>query len=163
MDASPGSYRRWTGLFILMPCLFVLWPSLFILEGLAIQDHRGSFMVDYSHLELFHGVGRGAHRHDDRPVTVEVMGVNVLQLLHKFRQHGGNRGTPLVSSLSGRLSEEVDQSNQKTLALPVFRGGWMAQSKPNSWCDMQLWQESSVSGPLGQVPTAKRVAAKARL
>jgi propionyl-CoA:succinyl-CoA transferase len=42
-------------------------------------------------------------------------------------------------------------------------GGWMAQSKPNSWCDMQLWQESSVSGPLGQVPAAKRVAAKARL
>jgi len=45
-------------------------------------------MVDYSHLELFHGLGRGGHRHDDTPVTVEVMGVNVLQLLHKFRQHG---------------------------------------------------------------------------
>ena len=42
-------------------------------------------------------------------------------------------------------------------------GGWMAQSKPNSWCDMQLWQESSVSGPLGQVPAAIRVAAMARL
>ena len=42
-------------------------------------------------------------------------------------------------------------------------GGWMAQSKPNSWCDMQLWQETSVSGPPGQVPAAKRVAAKARL
>ena len=67
-------------------------------------------MVDYSHLELFHGLGRGGHRHDDTPVTVEVMGVNVLQLLHKFRQHGGHRGTPLVSSLSGRLSEEVDQT-----------------------------------------------------
>ena len=50
-------------------------------------------------------------------------------------------------------------------SLRLFRcfGGWMAQSKPNSWCDMQLWQESSVSGPLGQVPAAKRVAAKARL
>ena len=73
-------------------------------------------MVDYSHLELFHSVGRGAHRHDDTPVIVEVMGVNVLQLLHKFRQHGGHRGTLLVSSLSGRLSEEVDQSSQKNFS-----------------------------------------------
>ena len=42
-------------------------------------------------------------------------------------------------------------------------GGWMAQSKPNSWCDIQLWQGAGVSGPLGQVLAAKRVAAKARL
>src|SRR5271157_2314685 len=114
MDASPGFCRRGTGLFILWPVLFVLWPGLFILEGLAVQDHRGSVMVDLSHLELLYGVGRGGNRHDDTPVT-EVMGVNVLQLLHKFRQHGGHRGTPLVSSLSGRLSEEVDQSSRKKL------------------------------------------------
>src|SRR5208337_2370506 len=87
MDASPGFCRRGTGLFI-------LWPVLFVLEGLAAQDHRWSVMVDLSHLELLHGVGRGGNRHDDTPVT-EVMGVNVLQLLHKFRQHGGHRGTPL--------------------------------------------------------------------
>ena len=70
--------------------------------------------MDYSHLELFHGLGRGGHRHDDTPVTVEVMGVNVR-----------NRCTSSVSMvdivvllscrLSGRLSEEVDQSSQKTL------------------------------------------------
>jgi len=85
-------------------------------------------MVDYSHLELFHGLGRGGHRHDDTPVTVEVMGVNVLQLLHKFRQHGGHRGTPLVSSLSGRLSEEVDQSNQKKLGSWAKNGNWRDRS-----------------------------------
>jgi hypothetical protein len=56
-------------------------------------------MVDFPHLELFYGVGRGGHRHDDTPVIVEVMCVNVLQVLHEFRQHGGHRGNPLVSSL----------------------------------------------------------------
>jgi len=93
MDASPGFFRRGPGLFILWPGLFILWPGLFILEGLAVQDHRGSVMVDLSHLELLHGVGRGGNRHDDAPVTVEVevMGVNVLQVLHKLRQHGGHR------------------------------------------------------------------------
>src|SRR5271166_6419190 len=101
MDASPGFFRRGPGLFILWPGLFILWPGLFILEGLAVQDHRWSVVVDLSHLELLHGVGRGGNRHDDMPVT-EVMGVNVLQLLHKFRQHGGHPGTPLPSSLCRR-------------------------------------------------------------
>src|SRR5271157_4554435 len=96
MDASPGFYRRG-------PCLFILRRGLFILEGLAVQDHRGSVMVDLSHLELLHGVGRGGNRHDDTPVTVEVMGVNVLQVLHEFRQHGGHLGTPLPSSLPRRV------------------------------------------------------------
>ena len=57
----------------------------------------------------------------------------------------------------------VKDLRDKLLGSSGVSGGWMAQSKPNSWCDMQLWQESSVSGPLGQVPAAKRVAAKARL
>ena len=87
MDASPGFFRRGPGLFI-------LWPGLFILEGLAVQDHRGSVMVDLSHLELLHGVGRGGNRHDDAPVTLVF--------------------------LSRRLSlgclDEVDQTHQGTLA-----------------------------------------------
>ena len=110
-------------------------------------------MVDYSHLELFHDVGRGAHRHDDTPVTVEVMGVNVLQLLHKFRQHGGNRGTPLVSSLSGRLSEEVDQSNQKTLEPLGTKASEDSMKKadvPRSSAMVKvLWRRSQVE----QLPT----------
>jgi len=96
MDASPGFHRAGPGLFF-------RWPGLFLLEGLAAQDHRWSVVVDLAHLELFHGVGRGGHRHDDTPVIAGVMGVNVLQLLHEFRQHGGHPGTPLVSSLRRRL------------------------------------------------------------
>ena len=106
MDASPGFSRRGTGmfilwpvLFVLWPVLFVLWPVLFVLEGLAAQNHRWSVMVDLAHLELFHGVGRGGHRHDDSPVIAGVIGVNVLQLLDKIRQHGGHPGNPLPSSL----------------------------------------------------------------
>ena len=96
MDASPGFFRRVSGLFILM-------PGFFLLEGLAAQDYRWSVMVDLAYLELFHGVGRGGHRHDDTPVTVEVMGVNVLQVLHELRQHGRHLGIPFPSSLPRRV------------------------------------------------------------
>ena len=96
MDASPSFSRRGPGLFF-------LWPGLFVLEGLAVQDQRGSVVVDFPHLELFYGVGRGGHRHDDTPVIAGVIGVNVLQLLDKIRQHSGHPGTPLVSSLRRRL------------------------------------------------------------
>ena len=72
MDASPGFFRRrrglfilWRGLFILWRGLFILWRGLFILKGMTVQDHRGSVMVHFSHLELLHGVGRGGHRHDN--------------------------------------------------------------------------------------------------
>src|SRR5208283_6039668 len=44
-----------------------------------------------------------------------------------------------------------------TIGSSGVSGGWMAQSKPNSWCDIQLWQGAGVSGPLGQVLAAKRV------
>jgi hypothetical protein len=91
MDASPGFFRRgaglfilWAGLFILWAGLFILWPGLFILKGLTVQDHRGSVVVYLSHLELFHGVGRGGHRHDDTPSIEGVMGVNILQMVHEF-------------------------------------------------------------------------------
>ena len=108
MDASPGFFRRVSGLFILM-------PGFFLLEGLAAQDYRWSVMVDLAYLELFHGVGRGGHRHDDTPVIAGVMGVNVLQLLHKFRQHGGHPSTPLVSSLRRRLWTESISPARRTL------------------------------------------------
>ena len=117
MDASPGFCRRGTGLFILWPVLFVLWPVLFVLEGLAAQDHRWSVMVDFPHLELLHGVGRGGHRHHQPPVIAGVIGVNVLQLLHKIRQHGGHPDAPLVSSLYASL-DKVDQSRQMNLSVP---------------------------------------------
>jgi hypothetical protein len=42
MDASLGFFRRVSGFFLL--------------EGLAVQDHRGSVMVDFPYLELFYGV-----------------------------------------------------------------------------------------------------------
>src|SRR5208337_1805838 len=132
MDASPGFFRRGTGLFtlwpvlfilgpvlfVLWPVLFVLWPVLFVLEGLAAQDHRWSVMVDLAHLELFHGVGRGGHRHDDSPVIAGVIGVNVLQLLDKIRQHGGHPGTPLPSSLRRRLWTESISPARKNLSPP---------------------------------------------
>ena len=74
-------------------------------------------MVDFPHLELFYGVGRGGHRHDDSPVIVEVMCVNVLQMLHEFRQHGGH----LLVFLSRCLSVGVSGRSRsvppgKTLA-----------------------------------------------
>jgi hypothetical protein len=67
--------------------------------------------VYLSHLELFHGVGRGGHRHDDTPSIEGVMGVNILQMVHEFHQHGGHPDTPLVSSLPGVTggSESVQQ------------------------------------------------------
>jgi len=119
MDASSGFSRKgpgwfilWLGLFVLWPGLFILWPGLFILEGPAVQDHRGSVLVDFPHLELFYGVGRGGYRHHQPPVIAGVIGVNVLQLLHKIRQHGGHPDTPLVSSLWAFL-DRVDQSRQE--------------------------------------------------
>src|SRR5271166_1670485 len=66
MDAGHGFFRRRDGLFL-------LWPVLFILKGLTVQDHRGSVLVHLSHLELFNGVGRGGHRHDDTRAIVGVM------------------------------------------------------------------------------------------
>src|SRR5271157_1223981 len=95
MDVSPGFSRRGPGLFL-------LWPGLFVLEGLAAQDHRWSVMVDLAHLELFYGVGRGGYRDHQPPVIAGVIGVNVLQLLDKIRQHSGHPGTPLVSCLPWR-------------------------------------------------------------
>ena len=93
-------------------------PSLLILvRKPSAQDHRWSVMVDLAHLELFHGVGRGGHRHDDSPVIAGVIGVNVLQLLHKIRQHGGHPDAPLVSSLYASL-DKVDQSRQMNLSVP---------------------------------------------
>jgi len=86
-------------LFIQWRGLFILWPVLFILKGLTVQDHRGPVVVYLSHLELFHGVGRGGHRHDDAPAIERVVGVNVLQVLHEFCQHGGH-----LVFLSRRLS-----------------------------------------------------------
>ena len=41
-------------------------------------------MVNFPHLELFYGVGRGGHRHHQSPVIAGMIGVNVLQLLHKI-------------------------------------------------------------------------------
>jgi len=115
MNASPGFFRRGTGLFILWPGLFILWPGFFILEGLAVQNHRGSVMVDFPHLKLFHGVGRGGHRHDDTPVTVEVMGVNILQVSHEFRQHGGHLWFSLPSSLPRRVWTKSISPDRKNL------------------------------------------------
>src|SRR5208337_3012477 len=132
MDASPGFFRRGTGLFTLWPVLFVLWPVLFVLEGLAAQDHRWSVMVDLAHLELFHGVGRGGHRHDDSPVIAGVIGVNVLQLLHKIRQHGGHPDAPLVSSLYASL-DKVDQSRQMNLSVPGEQIKRISLKKVRKW------------------------------
>src|SRR5271157_2171329 len=101
MDASLGFFILWPGFFILWPGFFILWPGFFILKGLAVQDHRGSVMVYLSHLELFHGLGCGGHRHNDTTVIVGVMGVNVLQMVYEFHHHGGHPGTPFVSSLLG--------------------------------------------------------------
>ena len=74
----------WRGWFILWRGWFILWRGFFILKGLTVQDHRGSVMAHLSHLELFHGVGGGGHRHDDTPVIEGVMGVNILQMVHEF-------------------------------------------------------------------------------
>jgi len=115
MNASPGFFRRGTGLFILWPGLFILWPGFFILEGLAVQNHRWSVMVDFPHLELFHGVGRGGHRHHLPPVTVEVMGVNILQVSHEFRQHGGHLWFSLPSSLPRRVWTKSISPDRKNL------------------------------------------------
>src|SRR5271157_2365078 len=101
MDASPGFFRGRRGLFILWRGLFILWPVLFILKGLAVQDQSGSVLMNLSHLELLHGVGRGGHRHDDTPVIAGVMDVNILQMVHEFHQHSGHPGAPLVSSVPG--------------------------------------------------------------
>ena len=112
MDASQGFSRR-------RPGLFILWPGLFILEGPAVQDHRGSVMVDFPHLELFYGVGRGGNCHHQPPVIAGVISVNVLQLLHKIRQHGGHPDTPLVSCrLFGRFWTESISPDKKNLSLP---------------------------------------------
>src|SRR5208283_5510734 len=92
------------------------------------QDHRGSIMVDLSHLELFHGVGRGGHRHDDWPVIAGVMDVNVLQQLYKIRQHSGHPGTPLVSSLRRRLWTESISPARKNLSAVGD------QIKRHYWC-----------------------------
>jgi len=78
MDASPCFFRLGSGLFILVPGLFRLGSGFFVLEGLAVQDYRGSVMVDLPHLELFHGVERGGHRHDDSRVIAGTIGVNIL-------------------------------------------------------------------------------------
>ena len=109
MDASPGFSRRGSGLFF-------LWPGFFILEGLAVQDQRGSVVVDFPHLELFYGVGRGGHSHHQPPVIAGVIGVNVLQLLYKIRQHGKHPGNPLVSSVRGRLWTESISPARKNLS-----------------------------------------------
>ena len=68
MDVGPGFSRRG-------PRLFFLWPGLFVLAGPAVQDHRGSVMVDFPHLELFYGVGRGgpvSYTHLTLPTNREV-------------------------------------------------------------------------------------------
>jgi hypothetical protein len=44
---------------------------------------------------------------------VEVMGVNVLQVLHKLRQHGGHLGIPLPSSLPRRVWKKSVSSARK--------------------------------------------------
>src|SRR5271157_3999174 len=99
MEASPGFFRRRRSLFILWRGLLILWRGFFILKGLTAQDHRRSVLVHLSHLKLFHGVGRGGHRHDDTRAIVGVMDVNVMQMVHEFHQHGRHLGAPLVSSL----------------------------------------------------------------
>jgi hypothetical protein len=73
-------------------------------------------MVYFSHLELFHGVGRGGHRHDDTRTIVGVMGVNILQMVHEFHQHGGHPGTPLVSSLPGLAGDSRSVQPGSTIA-----------------------------------------------
>ena len=69
-------------------------------------------MVDLPHLELFQGVGRGGHSHDDSPVMVGVTSVNFLQMMHQVRPHGGHCWYSVASSLSRRLFEEVNQSSE---------------------------------------------------
>jgi hypothetical protein len=45
-----------------------------------------------------------------------VIGVNVLQLLDKIRQHGKHTGNPLVSSVRGRLWTESISPARKNLS-----------------------------------------------
>ena len=52
-----------------------------------------------------------------------------------------------VTLLPGQVRGRQPTLTMFLLGSSGVSGGWMAQSKPNSWCDMQLWQESSVSAP----------------